>query len=359
MTVSRTLIVATLTAPLFSCIAIGQSALQPKTMPRIAQVDQRYVSYNVEAVEVTGGRFWKRYPNNSAQAASPSASTDPYQYRAPIDLSNPKLRKLTAALGPSYLRVSGTWRNSTFFQDDDAPAMATAPEGYKSILTRAQWKGVVDFSRAVNADIVTSFAMSAGTRDANGVWTSDQAKALFDYTSKIGGHIVAAEFMNEPTYANVGGAPTGYDAAAFAKDVKEFNTFLRAASPDTLFLGLGSIGEGVLFIEGMPMPKIINTEDMLKATGPIFDVFSYHFYTTLAQRCVGNAGLSWEKVLTPAYLNRNPAAWDFYAKLRDAYMPGKAIWLTETGEAGCGGDRWGLAVRRHLPLRRSVRSPRA
>ena len=29
----------------------------------------------------------------------------------------------------------------------------------------------------------------------------------------------------------------------------------------------------------------------------------------------------------------------FYADMRDKLMPGKALWLTETAEAGCGGDQ--------------------
>ena len=91
-----------------------------------------------------------------------------YEYRNPIDLSNPRLRKLAAALGPAYVRVSGTWMNSTYFQDTDGPAPATPPAGFNSVLTQAQWKGVVDFSRAVDAKIVTSLATSAGTRDAAG-----------------------------------------------------------------------------------------------------------------------------------------------------------------------------------------------
>ena len=45
------------------------------------------------------------------------------------------------------------------------------------------------------------------------------------------------------------------------------------------------------------------------------------------------------RCLTPAYLDRNPAAEAYYAGLRDKYAPGKPIWLTETGEAACGGDR--------------------
>ena len=42
-----------------------------------------------------------------------------FQYRSPIDLNNNRLRKLAAALAPAYLRVSGTWANSTYFSDSD------------------------------------------------------------------------------------------------------------------------------------------------------------------------------------------------------------------------------------------------
>ncbi|MGH2345359.1 MAG: hypothetical protein ACRDG4_09050, partial [Chloroflexota bacterium] len=152
----------------------------------------------------------------AAQAGSTPAGMDPalFQSRPPIDLTQIRLRKLAAALGPAYMRVSGTWANTTYFHDSDAPAPATPPSGFNGVLTRRQWKGVVDFAHAVDARIVTSFATSAGTRDAAGVWTSGQARHLLAYTKSIGGSIVAAEYMNEPTAAEMGGAPKGYDAAA-------------------------------------------------------------------------------------------------------------------------------------------------
>jgi hypothetical protein len=83
-----------------------------------------------------------------------------YQQRPPIDLGNARLRKLAAALAPSYMRVSGTWANNTYFHDSDTRAPSTAPEGFGGVLTRPQWKGVVDFSHAVDAKLVTSFATS-------------------------------------------------------------------------------------------------------------------------------------------------------------------------------------------------------
>jgi hypothetical protein len=312
----------------------------------MGQVDPRFVSYNVEAVEITGGRFWKPYkqigPPSGASGNQP-AGMDPslFQYRPPINLSNPRLRKLAAGLSPAFVRVSGTWRNSTFFQDNDLAPLSQPPDGYKGVMTRAEWKGVIEFAHAVDADLVTSVATSQGTRDAQGVWTPAQAQAVFAYTRSIGGKIAATEFMNEPTFAMIGGAPSTYNAAAFAADVKVFHAFLKATSPQTLFLGPGSVGEGAPLVEGAPSPKTINTDDMLKDTGPVFDAFSYHFYGTVSRRCAGpKAGMSPDRALSLDWLQKNVTVEEFYAKLRDQYVPGKPMWLTETGEAACGGDPW-------------------
>ena len=188
------------------------ASLDPAKMPTIGTVDERFQSYNIEMVEVIGGRFWKPYANtkNESKAQGPApqavftpAGIDPnlYRYRAPVDLSNPRLRKLAAALSPAYVRVSGTWANSAYFQDSDNAAPANAPAGFSGVLTRQEWKGVIDFSHVVNAEIVTSVATGPGPRDAQGVWTSEQARELFEYTKSVGGRIAASEFMNEPTFA--------------------------------------------------------------------------------------------------------------------------------------------------------------
>ncbi len=70
----------------------------------------------------------------------------------------------------------------------------------------------------MDAEIVTSFATCPGTRDAAGVWTPVEAKKVLAYTQLVGGKIAAAEFMNEPTYAAMGGAPGKTAKAARTKD---------------------------------------------------------------------------------------------------------------------------------------------
>jgi heparanase 1 len=327
-------------------------SLDPAKMPRIGNVDERFQSYNIEMVEVIGGRFWKPYGSttneskvqeSTSQAGFAPAGIDPnlYQYRAPIDLSNPRLRKLAAALSPAYVRVSGTWANNAYFQDSENAAPANAPSGFSGVLTRQEWKGVIDFSHVVNAEIVTSVATGPGPRDAQGVWTSEQARELFEYTKSVGGRIAASEFMNEPTFAVMGGAPKGYDAASYGRDVEVFRSFLRKTATDTLFLGPGSVGERPFAI---PMAGgVLKSEDLLHAAGPVFDVFSYHLYAAISQRCASMGASSQTTAaaaLSQDWLSRPEKIGTFYADLRDKFAPGKSLWITETADAACGGNPW-------------------
>ena len=110
--------------------ASGQAAaatITPSTLPQLTTIDERFQSYNVEMAEVIGGNFWKPYAARKAKTATKPITSfeigkDPtmFEKRAPVDLTNARLRKLAAALGPAYVRVSGTWANSVFFQDTDA-----------------------------------------------------------------------------------------------------------------------------------------------------------------------------------------------------------------------------------------------
>lgn len=327
-------------------------AITPSKMKLAGTVDPRFQSFNVEMLEVTGGRFWKPYQSetgardsqSSAKQSGPTPSgMDPnlYEYRPPIDLTNPRLRKLAEALKPSYVRVSGTWANTTYFHDSDKPAPAKPPKGFDGVLTRQQWKGVIDFARATDAGIVTSFATSPGTRNAAGVWTPEEARKLLAFTKSMGGAIAAAEFMNEPTYAAMGGAPKGYDAAAYGRDTAVFHQFIKQTAPDMLFLGPGSVGEGGSL--AIPNAGMLKSEDLLKATGDVFDVFSYHLYAAVSKRCASmgeSSQTTAEAALSDEWLARTDTIHGFYASLRDKFAPGKPMWITETADTACGGNPW-------------------
>jgi hypothetical protein len=320
----------------------GEQAFAPASMRPIGTVDERFQSYNIEMVEITGGRFWRPYRQRTSPVDSPRQPMRPaepaqqqrdiYAYRPPIDLYNSKLRRLAAELSPAYLRVSGTWANSTYFADaDDAPR--EPPAGFTAVLSRAQWRAVVDFAKDVDARIATSFAISSGTRDAAGIWAPDQARRLLAYTSALGGNVAAAEYMNEPALAATNGAPAGYDAEAYGRDFKIFREFLMQASAGTLILGPGSVGDS----SSAPATRM-KASDLLATSGSGVDGFSYHHYNTVSRRCGGRDMP--DKSLSEEWLSRTDRTLAFYKALRDRFEPGKPLWLTETADAACGGNPW-------------------
>lgn len=324
-------------------------SLNPVTFSVIGHVDERYQSYNVEMAEVIGAKFWKPYDSLNRESSTTAITNWQigensllFESRPPINLSSPRLRKLAAALGPAYVRVSGTWANKVYFQDSDK-LLAKAPKGFDGVLTRAQWAGVLDFSSAVNAKLMTSFAISSGVRDRKGVWTPVQAHKLLTSTKLLHGSIAAAELFNEPSFASIGGAPAGYDAKNFALDSQAFRSFIKKEAPEILIAGPGSVSEGGVNVAPKNLP-LLHSEDLLSTEPrPIFDIFSYHFYGAASQRCASmgkEVTTTPELALTEEWLSRTDKVADFYIQLRNKFAPSKPLWVTETADAACGGNPW-------------------
>src|SRR5215831_9976339 len=53
---------------------------------------------------------------------------------------------------------------------------------------------------------------------------------------------------NEPTMPEYSGAPTGYDATAYARDVAAFRTFAENVAPDMKIVGPAVVGEDELLL---------------------------------------------------------------------------------------------------------------
>lgn len=127
--------------------------LEPDKLNPIKTIDSRLVSYNVKMTEVTGGTFWKEYsPEQISGKEKISTDTEIsdfsifstsnetlMEYFPPIELANKKLVKLAKRIGPSWIRVSGTWATKTYY-DFDNSTNGIPPEGFDSILTEEQWK---------------------------------------------------------------------------------------------------------------------------------------------------------------------------------------------------------------------------
>ncbi|GAB3101023.1 hypothetical protein G8770_16290 [Aestuariicella hydrocarbonica] len=317
----------------------GREVIDPASMKLVGTVSDRFLSYNVEMVEVTGGRFWRPYKDGKQEG------DDRYEYRPPLDLSDPRLTALAAALGPAYMRVSGTWANATYF-DPDNSTRGKAPEGFDSVLTGEQWRAAVEFSRRVDAAIVTSFATSPGARDDNGVWQwSLQAEPWLAYTQNLGAEIAAAEFANEPETVELTQAPAGYTPEDYRRDYSRFHDWLSKASPSTLILGPGAaeLGQPNQFLRKWASGlTVFEREDLMTRNEPAPDAVSFHFYGGGSERCgkIPVIGFGKEDALSSRWLGLIDKAIATTGGLRDQVAPGAPLWITETGETACGGNPW-------------------
>lgn len=318
-------------------------------LKEIRKIDERFVSYNIEMTEITGGTFWKEYtPEQIAGTEMFTPAKSFFDMEAfmreypPVDLYEEKIRKFAKALGPVYVRVSGSWATDTYY-DFDGHTKGIVPKGYKSILTKKQWQGVLDFVREVGAKLLISVSNCKGDHENGKAWSSEQAKLLFDFSRDYGVPISAAEFMNEPNVLVMDPPTEGYGAVQFGRDQDTFFRFVRENYPEVKLVGPCACAD-VFEKRQMENRKItsIPTKELLSHCSEEADVFSYHCYTGFSERGA-TLGKHWdaEEALSEAYLSVSAKTAQNYTKIRDRFFPRAQMWVTESADAGLGGNTWG------------------
>jgi len=324
----------------------------------IRTVDERLMSYNVEFTEVTGGTFWKEYTPEQIAGTEKLPHMDDFsalanlmQVYPPINLYDEKLRKLANEFGPVWVRVSGTWATKTYY-DFEGTTNGKAPEGYENILTKEQWIGVLDFVKALDAKLLTSMSNCEGLHIANEPWNPSEAEKLFSLSKEYGVPIDAVEFVNEPNMMDLSGLPKGYTAKDFARDQDIFHKWVRDNYPETIIVGPCSTGGGSDLDDIHPgsggigdlMPNSVTTDELMAGTTEKLDVYSYHYYNGVSERFESiMPSMHWDSELTLSeeYLGVAPTATKDNAFKRDKFCPGGQVWITESGDAGGGGNTWG------------------
>ena len=357
-----------------------------RNLGRACPRDKRLISYDIEMAEVTGGTFWK--PFSPGQISGAEAYPQPrgsllaqgevhgdgalpeldmssvlddteslMAWRDPVDLGNARLRALARAIGPSWVRVSGSWATGTYY-DFDGHTGGVAPKPYRAVLTLAQWRGVLDFVRAVGGRLLVSFAVVPGLGNeacrqlgGTGAWDPSQVRLLLDTSAELGAPVSAVEFCNEPNISFMGakgadGRP--YVPEGYAQDQDAFFRMMRKDYPGILLVGpCGAIDPVTPELASLPLVRamgdaFVTSERLLEACRETPDVFSYHIYGGISER--GAAfGHHWDadEAASDAALAVADQARRYYEPLRDRFCPDAPLWVTESGDANCGGNTWG------------------
>ena len=254
-------------------------------------------------------------------------------------------------LGTAWVRVSGTWATKTYYDFDNTTG-GTAPEGYLNVLTKEQWIGVLDFVKAIDAKLMISVANCPGLHSAEEPWNPSEAEKIFRLSKEYGVPIDGAEFANEPNMMEDTGFPAGYTPADYRRDQDLFFAWVRANYPECICIGPSSVGEGLSFNSGdnksggieQLVRENCSTTDLLEGTKEPLDVFSYHYYNGVSERLASVMPSGhWlaNTAHTEAYLDVALNCARTYAPLRDKYCPGGEMWVTESGDAGACGRRYG------------------
>jgi len=172
---------------------------------------------------------------------------------------------------------------------------------------------------------------------------------LMDYSIEYGVPVSAVEFTNEPNLIAVSGLPVGYTAADHARDHDAFGAWIKENYPDCLFVGPCTVGDIEMFDRGNDGAggglaagfEMVTTEQLLGDYKTKMDVFSYHYYNGVSERGAAMGGhWPYEAILTEQYLGVAGHCARQYVPKRDKYVPGGQLWVTESGDAGCGGNTW-------------------
>ena len=200
----------------------------------------------------------------------------------------------------------------------------------------------------VDGKLLVSIANCPGIHAADEPMPFEQADLLFKTSKEYGVPISAAEFTNEPNLIALSGLPQGYTAADHARDHDLFGAWLKENYPECLFVGPCTVGDinlfGALSGAGGGMAagfEIVTTEQLLGDYKSPMNVFSYHYYNGVSERGAAMGGhWPYEACLSEQYLAVAANCARQYVARRDKYVPGGQMWVTESGDAGCGGNTW-------------------
>ena len=116
---------------------------------------------------------------------------------APFDFNRPRLARLVRALGPAYIRFSGTKIDQTYY--DPTGVLGPNPPGaYKFVLGAREWDAANRFAAANGLRVIIGVNGGPGPRNADSTWNPDNARALLGRAAAIGLPPAVVSFGNEP-----------------------------------------------------------------------------------------------------------------------------------------------------------------
>jgi hypothetical protein len=299
------------------------------SMTPITKVDPRFLSFSIDISVLAGGFWWEG--STGTQRGLGTERVDP------LDLTQAKLDKLVAALGPAYVRVGGSEADKVHY----FTSLKTIPTHLSSHtleLTQEMWQNLHDFCQRNDLSLMFTMKYGLFERREQGAWQAEEMERLLLHCQANQQTIDILELGNE---LNAYWAFHGFTSQPSAKNLaKDYDTFIRSVrqySPNSQVAGPGSafwprIGEAIKPLSNISSSFLANLEEKI-------DIVDWHYYPFQSSRSpVKTRAATINNMLSPNSLKD----YEKYALQlkgwRDQYQPNAQLWTGETGSAQCGGQ---------------------
>jgi hypothetical protein len=286
--------------------------LTTKTSAPIAVLDSRFLSFTLDVAYLKSGDS---------------------KFRR--DLGSPRLRALTKALAPAYMRFGGTLADSVYFAAHEGEGV---PAGLAIKLTPETYDALFDFTSDSGLDLFFDLSAGPGNRGPDRAWRPDNALELMTYAFRSRQWPAMWELGNEANSFWLNFGPGGQVfPSRYALDYAEARRRLRSIDPATRLAGPASSYNPI--VGEILAPLFGEMEGFLRLSPrDSVDVVTWHYYPTQGvANVIQFRAATLENLLNPVVLNE-VRTWATQVKsLRDRYQPNALLWMGETGPAQSGG----------------------
>jgi len=298
----------------------------------VAILPPEYLSFSIDSSQVTGGKWWDPAAKGQESGTGTVKATL-------YDFNRPLLDMLVSGLAPAYLRIGGSEADKAYYDlQPSSGSPRQPPAGYQSVLTVEEWDSLNAFAGRHGLKVVFTLNDGPANRDSSGQWNAGNAQALVQYSNQKGYPVSAWELGNEVNnFWFVFGPQKQISTGQYAQDLLKARALVSQAMPGAKLGGQGSMFWPVL---GEPFSLFFGfMPGYLQQSGSLVDVVSWHYYPQQSLRGpIATRRADPGRLLDPANLDEAGYWADKMRAWRDAYAPGKPLWLGETGNAQFGGE---------------------
>lgn len=282
----------------------------------VHEIDDSYLSFAIDFAQIIGKDWWDP-SGKKVSGISGTFNVDPF------DFDREELVSLARDLGPVIVSYGGTKSDQIMYFNDDEHA-----------LSKKHVDDMFLFANEIDAEVALTLNASRHMRLGDGSLDSKETQKLFSYIAEKGYDTKYVALGNEPNGYILDGLGSYVSSKQYTDDYRNIQNNFSAQ-----FSGIQFLAPNTAFfpVVGDVFPFTKRVVGQLRSN---LDVLSWHYYPQQSNRCVVKTRRAQvDTLLNPQYLDELEDHASYVQEMRNEFSPQAELWLSETGNAQCGGEK--------------------